>query len=185
MIPSIEKDLTDRMQKCVEALKVALAKIRTGRATPSLLDSIMVEYYGQPTPLNQVASVNVGDARTLLVTPWEKGMLKAIEKAIVTSDLGLNPVTFGEAVRVPMPALTEARRRELGRVVKTEAEKSRVAIRNLRRDGNTQIKSLLKEKSISEDDERRAQDRIQKITDGFITDIDGLAATKEADLMAI
>lgn len=185
MSQSIEDDMKTRMQKCIDALKVALAKIRTGRATPALLESIMVDYYGQETPLNQVASVNVEDARTLLVTPWDKTLVKTVEKAILTSDLGLNPATSGQAVRVPMPPLTEERRKELGRIVKAEAEKARVAVRNLRREGNGQIKTALKEKAISEDDERRLQDIIQKVTDGFVAEIDTLTAAKEADLMAI
>ena len=185
MMQSIENDMKTRMQKCIDAFKVALAKIRTGRATPALLESIVVDYYGQETPLNQVASVNVEDARTLLVTPWEKTMIKTVEKAILTSDLGLNPATSGQAIRVPMPPLTEERRKELGRIVKSEAEKARVAVRNLRREGNGQIKSALKEKTISEDDDRRLQDVIQKVTDGFIAQIDALTVAKEADLMAI
>ncbi len=185
MIQSIESDAKARMQKCVEALKNALAKIRTGRATPALLEGILVEYYGQGTPLNQVASINVEDARTLAVTPWEKSMVQTVEKAIMAADLGLNPATMGEIIRVPMPALTEERRREMGRIVKSDAENARVAVRNIRRDANTQLKALLKDKTITEDEERRGQDTIQKLTDGVVSEIDALAAAKETDLMEI
>jgi len=185
MIQSVEQDAKARMQKCVAALKSALAKIRTGRATPTLLEGILVDYYGQKSPLKQVASINVEDARTLLITPWEKSLVKAIEKAIMTADLGLNPATTGEVIRVPMPPLTEERRRELGRIVKSETENARIAVRNVRRDANTQLKALLKDKTVSEDEERRGQDNIQKLTDNFIKEADALAAVKETDLLEI
>lgn len=185
MSQSIEKDAKARMQKCVEALKGALAKVRTGRATPALLEGILVDYYGQETPLKQVASINVEDARTLSVTPWEKSLVKTIEKAVMTADLGLNPATTGDTIRVPMPPLTEERRRDLGKIVKNDAENARVAVRNIRRDANAQLKVLLKEKSVTEDEEHRGQDSIQKLTDGFIKEIDALVAVKEADLMEI
>ena len=173
------------MQKSLDALKLDLGKIRTGRAHTGLLDHVTVDYYGAPTLINQVANVNLADARTITVAPWEKKMLCAIEKAIRSSDLGLNPVTVGELIRVPMPALTEERRRDLTKVVKHEGETARVAVRNIRRDANTHLKDLLKEKEIAEDDERRGQDEIQKITDRYIAEIDKLLQIKEAELMAI
>ena len=165
MIDDIKKDVSDRMSKSVEALKTELSKVRTGRAHPSLLDHLTVSYYGVETPLSQVASVNVEDARTLLIQPWEQAMVKAVEKAIMESDLGLNPNTAGTVIRVPMPALTEQRRKDLIKVVRHEAEQARVAVRNIRRDGNTDLKGLVKEKLISEDDERRGQEIIQKLVD--------------------
>lgn len=173
------------MQKSLDALKLDLGKIRTGRAHTGLLDHVTVDYYGAPTLISQVANVNLADARTITVAPWEKKMLGAIEKAIRSSDLGLNPVTVGELIRVPMPALTEERRRDLTKVVKHEGETARVAVRNIRRDANTHLKDLLKEKEIAEDDERRGQDEIQKITDRYIAEIDKLLQIKEAELMAI
>lgn len=185
MLEDIKKDATERMGKSIENLKVELTKLRTGRAHPSLLDHIMVSYYGTDTPLNQVASVGVADARTLLITPWEKNMVAPIEKAIMKSDLGLNPVTAGMAIRVPLPPLTEERRRDMVKVVRHEGEGSKVAIRNIRRDANTQFKALLKEKKISEDNERQAQDEMQKLTDRYIQDVDKLLAAKEAELMEI
>ena len=185
MIDDIKKDATERMGKTVEALVQEMAKIRTGRAHPSLLDHIRVAYYGSEVPLNQVASVNVEDARTLSIQPWEQGMVKPVEKAIMESDLGLNPNTAGTVIRVPMPALTEERRKDLIRVVRQEAEQARVAVRNIRRDANNDLKSLVKEKLVSEDDERRGQEIIQKVTDQHIKEIDGVLEAKEKDLMAV
>jgi ribosome recycling factor len=185
MIAEIKKSAEQKMQKSLDALKLDLGKIRTGRAHTGLLDHVTVDYYGAPTLINQVANVNLADARTITVAPWEKKMLGAIEKAIRSSDLGLNPVTVGELIRVPMPALNEERRRDLTKVVKHEGETARVAVRNIRRDANTHLKDLLKEKEIAEDDERRGQDEIQKITDRYIAEIDKLLQIKEAELMAI
>lgn len=173
------------MKKSIEALKHELAKIRTGRAHPSLLDHIMVSYYGNEVPLTQTANVAVEDARTLTVTPWERSMVQAIEKAIMTSDLGLNPSTAGAVIRVPMPPLTEQRRRDLIKVVRQEAENARVAVRNIRRDANNELKAALKDKQISEDQERRSQEQIQRLTDQYIKEIDVLLSEKEADLLAI
>ena len=173
------------MQKSLEALRLDLGKIRTGRAHTGLLDHITVDYYGAPTLITQVANVNLADARTITVAPWEKKMLSAIEKAIRSSDLGLNPVTVGELIRIPMPPLTEERRRDLTKIVKHEGETARVAMRNIRRDANTHLKDLLKEKKIAEDEERRGQDEIQKLTDRHIAEIDKLLQVKEAELMAI
>lgn len=185
MIEDIKKDAETRMKKSVEAFKTELGKIRTGRAHPSLLDHVMVSYYGNDTPIKQVANVNAEDARTLTITPWEKTMVQAIEKAIMTSDLGLNPSTAGTVIRVPMPPLTEERRRDLVRVVKQETEGARVAIRNIRRDANNDLKELLKEKEISEDQERKGQDDIQKLTDKYIAEADKLLQVKEAELMEV
>lgn len=185
MIAEIKKSAEQKMQKSLDALKLDLGKIRTGRAHTGLLDHVTVDYYGAPTLINQLANVNLADARTITVAPWEKKMLGTIEKAIRNSDLGLNPVTVGELIRVPMPALTEERRRDLTKVVKHEGETARVAVRNIRRDANTHLKDLLKEKEIAEDDERRGQDEIQKITDRHIAEIDKLLQIKEAELMAI
>lgn len=185
MIDDVRKDASTRMAKSVEALKHELSKLRTGRAHPSLLDHITVPYYGSDTPIKQVANVTVEDARTLAVTPWEKDMVKAVEKAILTSDLGLNPATAGTVIRVPLPPLTEERRRDLTRVVRHEGESARVAIRNIRRDANSDLKDLVKEKLISEDDERRGQDAIQKLTDRFVAEVDKAVEAKEADLMSI
>jgi ribosome recycling factor len=185
MIKEIETNTSMRMQKCVEAFKHELSKIRTGRAHPSLLEQIMVPYYEADTPLSQVANIGVEDARTLTVTPWEKHLVGAIEKAIMSADLGLNPSTTGEVIRVPMPPLTEERRRELVKVVKAEAENSRVSIRNIRRDANTDIKEALKEKMVNEDDAHKAEDRIQKITNSFVEKIEDVLKTKETDLLAI
>lgn len=173
------------MQKSLEALKLDLGKVRTGRAHTGLLDHITVDYYGAPTLISQLANINLADARTISVAPWEKKMLSAIEKAIRNSDLGLNPVTVGEMIRVPMPSLTEERRRDLTKIVKHEAETARIAMRNARRDANAQLKDLLKEKKVAEDDERRGQDEIQKLTDRHIAEIDKLLQIKEAELMAI
>lgn len=185
MIDDIKKDAADRMGKSVEALSHELAKIRTGRAHPSLLDHIMVSYYGSDVPIRQVANINAEDARTLAVQPWEKGMVQAVEKAIMQSDLGLNPNTAGTVIRVPMPPLTEERRRDLIKVARHEAEQARVAIRNIRRDANHDLKELVKEKMISEDDERRGQEIVQKLTDQYVKDVDAVLAEKEQDLMSI
>lgn len=185
MIDDILQSAGARMAKSVESLKHELAKIRTGRAHPSLLEHIMVNYYGTESSLTKVANVNVEDARTLTITPWDKGMVQAIEKAIMTSDLGLNPVTSGTVIRVPMPALTEQRRKDLVKVVRAEGENGRVAVRNIRRDAMSEAKEALKEKLISEDEERRGQEQIQKVTDKHIKDIDKLLEEKEADLLSM
>lgn len=185
MINDIKQDAEKRMRKTVESLKHEMSKIRTGRANASLLDHVQVDYYGNLTPLTQLANITSSDSRTLLVTPWEKSMVAAIEKAILTSDLGLNPATAGAAIRVPMPALTEERRKEMIRIVRGEAEQGRVSIRNVRRDANTQLKELVKDKSIPEDEERRANDAIQKLTDQFIAEVEVVLTQKEKDLMEI
>jgi ribosome recycling factor len=185
MITDIQQDASSRMVKSIEALQKAFTKIRTGRAHPSLLDQINVTYYGNDSPLSQVANVSVEDARTLKVTPWEKGMVQAIEKAILSSGLGLNPATQGTVIRIPLPALTEERRRDLVKVVKNEAEQGRVAIRNIRRDANAAIKDALKEKLISEDDARQAEDKIQKLTDQYIKEVEKNLEEKEADLLSM
>ncbi len=185
MIDDIKTDATTRMGKSVEALVHELAKVRTGRAHPSLLDHIRVDYYGSEVPLSQAANVNTEDARTLTVTPWDKGMVSVIEKAIMTSDLGLNPMSAGTVIRVPMPPLTEERRKDLIRVVRQEAEGAKVAIRNIRRDANHELKELVKEKVISEDDERRGQEIIQNLTDQHIKKVDEVLDEKEKDLMEI
>lgn len=185
MINNIKQDAEKRMKKAVETLRNDMTKIRTGRANAGLLDHVQVEYYGNLTPINQIANITSSDSRTLLVTPWEKSMVAAVEKAILTSDLGLNPATTGNAIRVPMPPLTEERRKELIKVVRHEGEQSRVAIRNIRRDANSQLKDLVKEKEISEDDERRANEVIQKVTDKHIAEIDAALAEKEKDLMEV
>ena len=184
-VTEIKKSADQKMTKTVDTLKADLHKVRTGRAHAGILDHLQVEYYGNPTPLNQVANVSVLDARTLAVAPWEKNMVAVVEKAIRDSDLGLNPASVGEVVRVPMPPLTEERRKDLIKVVKREAEDARVAVRNIRRDANHELKELLKAKDISEDDERRAQDDVQKLTDRHIAEIDEVLAAKEADLMAV
>ncbi len=185
MIADVKKSAEQKMQKSLEALKVDLGKVRSGRAHAGLLDHVTVDYYGTPTPINQVANVNLIDARTIGVIPWEKKMVSAIEKAIRDSDLGLNPMSVGEVIRVPMPPLTEERRKELTKVVKHEAENVRVAMRNIRRDANAHLKELTKSKEISEDDERRGQDEIQKLTDHYIAEIEKVLQAKEAELMAI
>lgn len=185
MIDEIKQEAEKRMKKCLESLQHELARVRTGRAHPSLLDHVTVDYYGKETLLSQVASVNATDARTLLVTPWEKNMVSVIEKAIMMANLGLNPVTSGQAIRVPMPALTEQRRKELVKVVKSEAENARVAIRNVRREANQQAQTQLKQKVISEDQEKQSQVIIQKLTDKYIDDVEKMLALKEADLMEV
>lgn len=181
----ITKDADARMRKCIDSYKSEVAKIRTGRANPSILEHIQVDYYGNMMPLNQVANINATDARTLTVTPWEKNMVQPIEKAIMNSGLGLNPATAGTIIRVPLPPLNEERRKELIKVVRTEAENARVSVRNVRRDSNTEIKDLLKGKQITEDEERRLNDEVQKVTDKFVAEVDQITAAKETDLMAI
>ena len=185
MLNDIQQDAAKRMSKSVDALLQEFSKIRTGRAHPSLLDQITVSYYGQEAPLSQVANVAVEDARTLSVTPWERTMVQPIEKAIMASDLGLNPATHGTVIRLPLPPLTEERRKALVKVVRQEAENGRVAIRNIRRDANSEIKEALKEKMISEDEARAGEEKIQKITDQYIKEIDKHLETKEADLMSV
>jgi ribosome recycling factor len=184
-IADIRKSTEQRMQKSIEAFKNDLAKVRTGRAHPGILDHVQVDYYGTGMPINQVANVSLIDARTIGVTPWEKKMIPVVEKAIRESDLGLNPSTMGDQIRVPMPALTEQRRRELVKVVKGEGEDARVAVRNLRREANEQLKKLLKDKAVSEDEERRAQDDVQKLTDRFVGEIEKMLTAKEAEIMAV
>lgn len=185
MLDEIKQDAGQRMAKSVAALKSELTKIRTGRAHTSLLDHITVEYYGSQVPLNQVSNVGVEDSRTLTVTPWEKDMVQAIEKAIMSSDLGLNPASAGTVIRVPLPALTEERRKDMIRIVRHEAENGRIAIRNIRRDALHDIKDLLKEKMIGEDDERRAEGEIQDITDKYVAEVDQVLAVKEAELLEV
>jgi ribosome recycling factor len=185
VINDILKDAKSRMEKSVDALKSQLSKIRTGRAHPSLLDGIHVSYYGADTPLRQCANVSVEDARTLMITVFDKSLIQAVEKAILSSDLGLNPVTAGTAMRIPLPPLTEERRRDLVKVVRGEAEGARVAVRNIRRDANADLKALLKEKDISEDDERRASDETQKLTDMYVKKVDEVLAAKEKELMEV
>jgi ribosome recycling factor len=183
VINDIKKDAETRMDKCVEAFKNTISKVRTGRASPSLLDGIVVEYYGTPTPLRQLASVTVEDSRTLKINVFDRSMGPAVEKAIMASDLGLNPNSAGSDIRVPLPALTEERRKDLIKIVRGEAEQGRVSVRNVRRDANDKIKALLKDKEISEDDERRTQDEIQKMTDARIKNVDAALAEKEKELM--
>lgn len=185
MINDIKKDASDRMAKTVEALRTELSKLRTGRANAALLDHVRVDYYGSEVPLSQAAQITVEDARTISITAWDKGMVSVIEKAILKSDLGLNPNTAGTIIRIIMPPLTEERRRDLVKVVKAEAEGARVAIRNVRRDANQDIKELAKEKLISTDEEKRGEQDIQKLTDGFVAKADEVAAAKEKDLMAM
>ena len=183
VINDIKKDADTRMEKCVEAFKTTISKVRTGRASPSLLDGIVVEYYGTPTPLRQLASVTVEDSRTLKINVFDRSLSPAVEKAIMKSDLGLNPSSAGTDIRVPLPALTEERRKDLIKIVRGEAEQGRVSVRNVRRDANDKIKALLKDKEISEDDERRAQDEIQKMTDAHIKKVDAALSEKETELM--
>ncbi len=185
MINDVKKSAEQRMQKTLETFKTDLTKVRTGRAHTGLLDHITVDYYGSPTPINQVGNVTLIDARTIGVQAWEKGMAAKIEKAIRDSDLGLNPASNGDLIRVPMPMLTEERRRDLTKIVKGEAENARVAVRNVRRDSNNDLKNLLKDKDITEDEERRAQEDIQKLTDKFVAEIDKALAEKEKELMEI
>jgi ribosome recycling factor len=185
MIADIKKNAEQKMAKSLETLKADFGKVRTGRAHTGILDHVTVDYYGNPTPINQVANLTLIDSRTIGVQPWEKNMVAPVEKAIRDADLGLNPATNGDLIRVPMPMLTEERRRDLIKVVKNEAESTRIAVRNIRRDANDQLKKLVKDKEISEDDERRAQDDIQKLTDRFVAEVDKALQSKEADLMAV
>ena len=184
-IDEIKQTAEQKMQQSLDSFKNALTKIRTGRANPGLLDSVQVDYYGSMVPISQVANVSLLDARTISVSPWEKGMGAKIEKAIRDSDLGLNPAAQGDLIRVPMPAMTEERRKELTKVVRGEGEHAKVAIRNLRRDANDSVKKVVKDKLASEDDERRSQDEVQKFTDRFIADVEKLVASKEQDIMAV
>lgn len=185
MIADLKKNAEQKMQKSLESLKTDLGKVRTGRAHTGLLDHVMVDYYGNPTPVNQVANVTLVDARTIGVQPYEKNMVGPVERAIRDSDLGLNPATSGELIRVPMPMLTEERRRDLIKVVKGEGENAKIAVRNIRRDANNHLKDALKKKEIAEDEERRTQDEIQKLTDRYVAEIDKALAAKETDLMAV
>jgi ribosome recycling factor len=185
MLENIKKTAESRMQKSIEKLQADFAKQRTGRAHPSLLEKVKVPYYGNEAPLSQVASITVTDARTLSISPWEKNLIPAIEKAILVADLGLNPTTSGDVIRVPFPPLTEERRREMIKIVRNDGEDGKVAIRNIRRDANSELKDLLKKKEITEDEEKRAQEAVQKLTDKSIADIDRLLAGKEAELMEV
>ena len=185
MIADIKKNVEQKMAKSLEALKTDLGKIRTGRAHTGILDHVTVDYYGNPTPVNQVANITLTDARTIGVQPYEKNMIGPVEKAIRDSDLGLNPATNGDLIRVPMPMLTAERRRDLIKVVKSEGENAKVAVRNIRRDANEQLKKLLKDKEVGEDEERRAQEEVQKLTDRFVAEIDKALQAKETDLMAV
>ncbi|ANH73762.1 ribosome recycling factor [Ralstonia insidiosa] len=184
-VADVKKNAEQKMQKSIEALRTDLAKIRTGRAHTGLLDHVQVDYYGSMVPISQVANVTLVDARTIGVQPWEKKMVQAVEKAIREADLGLNPATMGDIIRVPTPALTEERRKELTKVVKGEGEDAKVAVRNLRRDANEQLKKLVKDKAISEDDERRGGDDVQKLTDKFVAEIDKLVAEKDKEIMTV
>jgi ribosome recycling factor len=185
MINEIMQDAGMRMGKSIDSLRQSLGKVRTGRAHPSLLDHLTVDYYGSEVPISQVANIGIEDARTLTVTPWEKQMVQAIEKTIMKSDLGLNPATAGTVIRIPMPPLTEETRRELVKVVRQDGEAAKVAIRNIRRDANSDFKDLLKDKEISEDEERKAEDEIQRLTDKYVAEVDKVLAVKETELMEI
>jgi len=185
MIEEIKQDASQRMEKSIEAFRDTLVKLRTGRANPSLLDQVMVPYYGSNVPLSQAATVSVADARMLNVTPWEKDLVPVIEKAIMASGLGLNPSTSGSVIRIALPPLTEERRRDMVKIVKAEAENARISLRNIRRDANGDFKELLKEKEITEDEERRAEDDIQKITDKFVAQVEKITEEKEADLLEV
>ncbi|MEY4467252.1 MAG: hypothetical protein RIR21_1045 [Pseudomonadota bacterium] len=184
-VADVKKNTDQKMQKSIETLKTDLAKVRTGRAHVGMLDHVQVDYYGTPTHINQVANVTLLDARTIGVQPWEKKMIATVEKAIRESDLGLNPSTQGDVIRVPTPALTEERRKEMVKLVKSEAEDAKIAIRNIRRNANEGLKKLLKDKAISEDDERRAQDDVQKLTDKFVAEVDKLVAEKEKEVLTV
>jgi len=185
MIEEILKDAESRMQKSIESMRSEMAKIRTGRASPALIDHLMVDYYGSPTPLNQVANITVQDARTLALQPWEKQMIPVVEKAIMEANLGLNPMTAGNLIRIPMPALTEERRKEMVKVAAAEGESGKVAVRNIRRDANSDFKSLLADKEITEDDDRNAHDRIQQLTDKYVAEIDAVVTEKEAEILKV
>ena len=182
---TVKQDAQSRMKKSVAAVREELAKLRTGRASTALLDHLRVDYYGSPTPLNQVASISVADARTLTVTPWEKTMVPVVEKAILESDLGLNPVTAGEVMRIPLPPLTEERRREMSKLVRGEGEQGKVAVRNIRRDANHHLKELLKSKELAEDEEKRALEDMQKLTDKYVAEIDEIVEEKEKEIMEV
>jgi ribosome recycling factor len=185
MIDDILKDAEDRMHKSIESMRGDMAKIRTGRASSALIDHLSVDYYGTATPINQVANISVQDARTLAVQPWEKNMVPVVERAIMEANLGFNPVTTGDLIRIPMPALTEERRKEMVKIAASEGESGKVAVRNIRRDANTDFKSLLKEKDISEDDDKQAQDRVQKLTDTYVALIDQIVKEKEIDILKV
>ena len=185
MLNDVKNDAQARMKKAVESLGSRLNKIRTGRAQPGILDGIMVDYYGSPTPISQVANLGVADARTITVQPWDRKMIPVIEKAILTSDLGLNPASMGDMIRVPVPPLTEERRREITKIVRSEGEDAKVAVRNLRRDANEAVKKLEKAKEVSEDDQSRSEKEIQKLTDKYIAEIDKLVAAKEKEIMTV
>jgi len=185
MIDDILKDAEQRMQKSIESMRGEMAKIRTGRASPALIEHVMVDYYGSPTPINQVANITVQDARTLGVQPWEKPMVPVVEKAIMEANLGLNPMTAGELIRIPLPPLTEERRKEMVKVAAAEGESGKVAIRNIRRDANSDFKSLLKDKDITEDDDKRAQDLVQKLTDKYVAQVDEVVKEKEAEILTV
>ena len=185
MIDEILKDADQRMQKSIEAMRSEMAKIRTGRASPALIDHLQVDYYGSPTPINQVANISVQDARTLAVQTWEKNMVPVVERAIMEANLGLNPVTAGDLIRIPMPALTEERRKELVKVASGEGENGKVAVRNIRRDANGDLKALQKDKDISEDEDKQAQDNIQKLTDKYVAQIDDIVKEKEAEILTV
>jgi len=185
MIDEIIQDAEARMQKSIESMRSEMAKIRTGRASPALIDHLTVDYYGVATPLNQVANISVQDARTLAVQPWEKTMVPVVEKAIMEANLGFNPVTAGDIIRIPMPALTEERRREMVKVAAAEGESGKVAIRNIRRDANSDFKDLLSEKEITEDDDHRAQDLVQKLTDKYVAEVDAIVAEKESEILTV
>ena len=185
MIDEIIKDAGQRMQKSIESMRLDMAKIRTGRASPAIIDHLMVDYYGTQTPLNQVANITVQDARTLALQPWEKQMIPVVEKAIMEANLGLNPMTAGNLIRIPMPALTEERRKEMVKVAAAEGESGKIAVRNIRRDANSDFKALLSEKEITEDDDRNGQDRIQKLTDRYVAEIDTVVADKEVEILKV
>lgn len=184
MVEAIKSDARERMKKSIEVLRLDLVKMRTGRASASLLDHVNVNYYGSPMPINQVANVNVSDARTITVQPWEKKMVPEVEKAILNSDLGLNPVTSGDVIRVPLPPLTEDRRKEMIRVVRHEGEQTKVAIRNVRRDAIQSIKAMIKDENLAKDEQKRGEDEVQKITDEFVAEVDGVLKEKEDDLLS-
>jgi ribosome recycling factor len=185
MIEDILKDAEQRMQKSIESMRADMAKIRTGRASPAVIDHIMVDYYGTQTPLNQVANITVQDARTLALQPWEKQMIPVVEKAIMEANLGLNPMTAGNLIRIPMPALTEERRKEMVKVAAAEGESGKIAVRNIRREANSDFKALLSDKDITEDDDRNAQDRIQKMTNRYVAEIDTVVAEKEVEILKV
>ena len=185
MIDDIIKDAEQRMQKSIESMRLDMAKIRTGRASPAIIDHLMVDYYGTQTPLNQLANITVQDARTLALQPWEKQMIPVVEKAIMEANLGLNPMTAGNLIRIPMPALTEERRKEMVKIAAAEGESGKIAVRNIRRDANSDFKALLSDKEITEDDDRNGQERIQKLTDKYVAEIDTVVADKEVEILKV